>query len=254
MLKISKGVILCGGLGTRLRPLTLVTNKHLLPVYDQIMVIYPLETLKTLGIKDILIVSGGENIGSFTEFLGDGSGYGVNLTYKVQKESGGIAEALGLAKDFIGDETFAVILGDNLFDNKKLKGLGFFPEERACIFLKEVPDPERFGVPVFSEDYSTTRETGETFRIIKIEEKPKKPKNKYAVTGLYFYPSEVFDVISTLKKSERGELEITDVNNYFIEKETLDFKILDSFWCDCGTFDSLLSSSTWAKDNSKLDK
>ena len=245
-----KGVILAGGNGTRLRPLTQVTNKHLLPIYDKPMVIYPIETLKALGVKDILLVSGGEHIGKFTEFLGDGSHFGVNLTYRVQEKAGGIAEALGLAEDFVGDHSVTVILGDNIFDNEKLiddvqqRNL-FLPEDgHACVYLKKVTDPKRFGVPVFCGEGHIT----------KIEEKPDAPKSDFAVTGLYTYPSEVFEVIHTLKPSARGELEVTDLNNYFIEKQRMDFIELDGFWSDAGTFESLLKSSVWAAGRDVLDK
>lgn len=244
MFKLSKGVLLCGGNGTRLRPLTFISNKHLLPVYNKPMILYPLETLKAMGIKDILIISGGENIGSFTEFLGDGTNYGVRLTYRVQKDAGGIAEALGLARQFIGDDaSFSVILGDNIFENTPISIAStneMLEPHHACIFLKEVPDPERFGVPIFDGR-----------RIVGIEEKPKIPKSKYAVTGLYCYPNEVFNVIETLSPSARGEKEITDVNNYFVARETLDYITLplEYYWSDAGTFDSLLNSSNWAKGN-----
>ncbi len=173
-----KGIILAGGNGTRLRPITLVTNKHLLPVYNKPMILFPLNTLKDLGIKDILIVSGGEHIGSFMEFLGDGSEYGVNLTYRIQKEAGGIAQALYLAKDFVKDDNFAVILGDNIFEYSPK------PPKKACSFvLKEVENPSRFGV----------------YHNGKIIEKPTKPKSNLAVTGLYFYTPEIFSFIEKLK-------------------------------------------------------
>ena len=249
-----KGIILAGGNGTRLRPLTYVTNKHLLPIYNKPMILYPLETLKMLGIKDILIVSGGEHIGWFTEFLGDGSVYNVNLTYRVQMEAGGIAEALGLARDFVGSDSATVILGDNIFDNYQISQIipdVDLKEGRACIFLKKVPDPQRFGVPEFAgvegEDWST-------LRISRIVEKPATPPSEYAVTGLYHYPNIVFDVVKGLKPSDRGELEITDVNNYFVENGIMDFLRLDGYWSDAGTFDSLLASANWVKSTLTLDK
>ena len=241
-----KGLILAGGGGTRLKPLTEIMNKHLLPIFNKPMILYPLETLKALGIKDIMIVSGGEHIGKFTDFLGDGSEYNVNLTYRVQKKAGGIAEALGLAEAFIGGEYCVVILGDNIFDNTQITAI--IPEvdldfTKAYVFLKDVHDPQRFGVPEFGTDG----------KILKIEEKPKEPKSFYAVTGLYCYPPEVFDVVKVLKPSARGELEITDVNNYFVGKRSLNNFKLTGFWSDAGTFESLLTASKWVRD-SLLDK
>lgn len=244
-----KGIILAGGGGTRLKPLTGIMNKHLLPVYNKPMILFPLETLKAFGIKDIMIVSGGDHIGWFTDFLGDGSKYNVNLTYRVQRRAGGIAEALGLAKDFVGDEYSVVILGDNIFDNHQITQL--IPEfdldpTKACVFLKDVPDPQRFGVPVFDE-YDPEK-------IIKIDEKPTSPGSTYAVTGLYCYPPEVFDVVPNLVPSARGELEITDVNNYFVDKGLMNCVKLKNFWSDAGTFDSLLSAANWVQSNLSLDK
>ena len=232
-----KGVILCGGKGTRLSPLTDITNKHLLPIYNKPMILFPLETLKSLGVKDILIVTGGEYIGRFAEYLGDGSKFGVNLTYKVQKEANGIAGALGLAESFVGGDKVAVILGDNIFDN--IIFFGSLEDNNACLYIKEVEDPERFGVVNLKEDRT----------IIEIEEKPKEPKSNLAVTGLYVYPPDVFDIIKTLKPSERGELEITDVNNYYIKEGRCKSATITGFWSDAGTFDSLLKSSNWIKEN-----
>jgi glucose-1-phosphate thymidylyltransferase len=226
-----KGIILCGGMGTRLRPLTSVLNKHLLPIYSKPMILYPLSTLKGMGITDILIISGGEHIGSFLEFLGDGSEYGVRFTYKVQKESGGIAQALSLAEDFV-DERFAVILGDNIFE---------YPVEApsACgLVLKEVENPNRFGV----------------YHEGTIIEKPQTPLSKQAVTGLYFYTPEIFDFIKKLKPSARGELEITDVNNWCLENLETKLITYDGFWSDAGTFDSLLLAGNWAKEREEKDK
>lgn len=238
-----KGILLCGGNGTRLRPLTFLQNKHLLPVYDRPMVLYPLSTLISLGIKDILIISGGENIGSFTEFLGDGSKYSVNLTYKVQKEAGGIAEALGLAKDFAGGDSVTVILGDNIFENSGIPNFEV-EENKAYIFTKKVENPQRFGVISLVEEDRIGKPT--------IIEKPTKPVGDQAVVGLYIYPNDVFDVIPTLKKSERGELEVTDINNHFLYQDRCYVKRINDFWSDAGTFDSLLASSIWAKKT--LDK
>lgn len=226
------GVILAGGHGTRLRPLTYITNKHLIAVYNKPMVEYPLQTLISAGMKDILIVSGGENIGSFAEYLKDGANYGVKLTYKVQTEAGGIAQALSLAEDFAQGEDILVILGDNIFAPLKIDP----PEPgNACLWLKEVEKPERFGVAEIKDG-----------KLVGIEEKPTKPKTSLAVTGLYYYPPEVFDFIKTLKPSARGELEITDVNNYFISKDRCEYRLVDNFWSDSGTFESLLTSSLWA--------
>ena len=235
-----KGVILAGGQGTRLRPLTNVTNKHLLPVYDKPMILYPVETLKTAGITDIMIVTGGNHVGRFAEFLGTGDDYGVSLSYKVQKEAGGIAEALGLTRSFVGNDKVLAILGDNIFDNSKIewKNVG---DNDAMIFGKEVEDPERFGVITY--EGKNINEGS----ITSIDEKPKEPKSKIAVVGLYQYPSDVFDFIETLKPSARGELEITDVNNYYLNNKRLKFGNIGGFWSDAGTFDSLFRSSEWAK-------
>lgn len=229
-------------------PATRVVNKHMLPVLNEPMVLYPLETLKTLGVKDILIVSGGNHVGDLAEFLGDGSEYGVELTYKVQKEAGGIAEALGLAKTFTMGQGVYVILGDNFYEKKEIETVNIktsmgltnlSDQDKACVFIKKVSDPKRFGVPEFSgvegEDWST-------LRITKIVEKPSEPQSEYAVTGLYYYPQEVFEVIKTLKPSARGELEITDVNNYFVENGGLNFIDFPGFWSDMGTPESMLAT------------
>lgn len=222
---MKKGVILAGGNGTRLRPLTYVVNKHLLPVYDKPMVLHPIETLKSLGITDILLVSGGEHIGGFAEFLGDGSEYGVKMTYKVQKEAGGIAQALSLAEDFV-DEEFAVVLGDNIFDGKIEA-----PSLPVALVLKEVEDPQRFGV-FDPQTYS-------------IAEKPKTPASSLAVTGLYFYDNTVFDFVKTLTPSARGELEITDVNNWYLGSRPVEIIEHKGFWSDAGTFASLNKASNY---------
>lgn len=234
-----KGVILCGGNGTRLRPLTSIVNKHLLGVYNKPMVLYPLETLKSLGIKNILIVSGGEHIGWFTEFLGDGSDFGVDLTYKVQKGAGGIAEALGLAKDFAGKDKIMVVLGDNIFDNTKIKVPKNLENKEACVFVtKDVDDMKRFGVLFQS------KKSGKRW----ITEKPQDlEESQGAITGLYIYPPDVFDVIETLKPSGRGELEITDVNNHYLNKKLLRDTEFKGFWSDAGTFESLSRASEWAR-------
>ena len=238
-----KGVILAGGNGMRLRPLTLVANKHLLPIYDKPMISYPLETLKKLSIYDIMIISGGEHIGVFAEYLGDGSDFGVHLTYKVQKGAGGIAQALGLAENFANRENIAVILGDNIFENSAIEiPRDYYTVENinnAILFAKEVKDPERFGVINFNADGT----------IDGIEEKPEKPKSNLAVMGLYIYPSNVFEIVKTLKPSKRGELEITDVNNAYVKDKKCQVQIFKGFWSDAGTFDSMLNSSNWIKNS-----
>lgn len=232
---MTKGAILAGGLGTRLKPLTNITNKHLIAVYDKPMILYPLETLVRAGIKDILIVSGREHAGHFIEFLGSGREFGVKLSYKVQDEAGGIAQALLLAEDFADEKPLTVILGDNLFEDNFSKYAENF-RKGARIFLKRVPDPQRFGVPEL-----------ESKQVIKIWEKPKAPPTPYAVTGIYQYDSNVFSVIKKIKPSVRGELEITDVNNAYIKKGQLKAEFVRGFWSDAGTFESLLRASNWAR-------
>jgi len=226
-----KGVILAGGLGTRLYPLTKVTNKHLLPVYDKPMIFYPIQTLINAGITEIMIVTGGNNAGDFLKLIGNGKEFGLgHINYTYQEGEGGIAEALGLAEYWAGGDRICVILGDNIIEKNIVKAVNSYLEQKsgAKILLKEVPDPERFGVPVIEGD-----------RIVKIEEKPKEPKSTYAVTGIYMYDSRVFDIIKTLKPSDRGELEITDVNNAYIEVGELTWDVLDGWWTDAGTFESL---------------
>ena len=236
-----KGVLLAGGMGTRLRPLTHITNKHLVAVYNKPMILYPLESLVKAGIKDILIISGREHAGHFIEFLGSGADFGVNLSYKVQDTAGGIAHALLLAEDFSKNEPITVILGDNIFQQKFDKYVANF-REGAKIFLKKVPDPQRFGVAVVKLK-----------KVIKITEKPKRPLSDLAVTGIYQYDNKVFDIIKTLKPSARGEMEITDVNNHYIKKGQMGAEIVKGFWSDAGTFDSLVRSINWAvKWDSKI--
>ena len=230
-----KGVILAGGLGTRLYPLTKVTNKHLLPVYDKPMIYYPIQTLINAGIDDILIVTGGNNAGDFLRLLGNGKGFGLkHINYTYQEGEGGIAEALGLAEFFASGEKICVVLGDNIIEKNILKAVENFrrQKEGAKILLKEVPDPQRFGVPELKGD-----------RIVRIEEKPKSPKSHYAVIGIYLFDQEVFNAIKTLKPSDRGELEITDVNNLYIEKGLMTWDILEGWWTDAGTFESLLRAN-----------
>jgi glucose-1-phosphate thymidylyltransferase len=230
-----KGVILAGGSGSRLLPMTKVTNKHLLPVYDKPMIYYPLQTLIDTGIKQIMIVSGKGHAGHFLELLGSGKDFGVKFTYEIQEEAGGIAQALGLAEDFADNESVAVILGDNIFEDSFKDSVKDF-NEGAKVFLKEVPDPHRFGVAEVKGD-----------KIIGIEEKPKEPKSNLCITGLYVYDSKVFDIIKTLKPSARGELEITDVNNQYIKQGKMSFAKVNGFWSDAGTIPSLYRASTLIK-------
>jgi len=226
-----KGIILAGGTGSRLLPLTKVTNKHLLPVYDRPMIYYPLQTLIDAGITEIMIVSGRGHAGHFLELLGSGYEFGVRLTYEIQETAGGIAQALGLAARWADDDAVAVILGDNIYEENVRQEISSF-KSGAKIFLKEVPDAHRFGVAELGDG-----------KVLSIEEKPQKPKSHYAVTGLYLYDKDVFQIISTLKPSGRGELEITDVNNAYIWKGMLQYAILKGFWSDAGTFESLLRAS-----------
>lgn len=228
-----KGVIIAGGNGTRLRPLTLVTNKQLLPIYDKPMVLYPLKTLTDMGVTDIMLISNGESIGTFMQFLGDGSDYGANLTYRVQKVAGGIAQAVGLAKDFVGDEQFVVILGDNIYGSSPI------PPKGCGIVVKKVTDPNRFGVLV-REGATADEPLKNKLRII---EKPKEFVSDEAVTGLYFYTPDVFGFIETMKPSARGEMEITDVNNYCLENNPTEIILFEDFWADAGTPDALLGIS-----------
>jgi glucose-1-phosphate thymidylyltransferase len=231
-----KGVILAGGTGSRLYPLTKVTNKHLLPVYDKPMIYYPIRTLVNAGIKEIMIVSGKGHAGHFLELLGSGSELGIRLTYEIQDEAGGIAQALGLAEDFADNGPITMILGDNIFQDNIMKSVNSFTSG-AKIFLKEVRDAHRFGVAEISGK-----------RIISIEEKPKVPKSNLAVTGLYIYDSRVFKIIRNLKPSGRGELEITDVNNAYVRMGEMEYSLLEGFWSDAGTFESLFRASELVKN------
>lgn len=232
-----KGVILAGGTGSRLLPLTKVTNKHLLPIYDRPMIYYPLQTLLDAGIGEIMIVSGRGHAGHFLELLGSGEDWGARFTYQIQEHAGGIAQALGLVERWVDDEDITVILGDNIFQDTIKDTVQSF-RSGAHIFLKEVPDAQRFGVAEIKGN-----------QIISIEEKPIKPRSKYAVTGLYIYDASVFSVIKTLKPSGRGELEITEVNNEYIRREKIEFTVLDGFWSDAGTFDSLWKASVLVKES-----
>jgi glucose-1-phosphate thymidylyltransferase len=226
-----KGVILAGGLGTRLLPLTRVTNKHLLPVYDRPMIFYPIQTLVNAGITDILLVTGGHNAGDFLRLLGNGRDFGLkHINYTYQEGEEGIADALRLAEHFADGQPICVVLGDNIIETNIVQACEKFKQESqgAHIILKEVPDPERFGVPVFDGD-----------RIARVEEKPKVPKSRYAVIGIYMYDETVFDRIRKLKPSGRGEFEITDVNNQYLADGALTYSILNGWWTDAGTFESL---------------
>ncbi len=235
-----KGIILAGGSGTRLLPLTKVTNKHLLPVYNKPMIYYPIGTLKYAGITDILIISGKGHAGHFLDLLGSGSDFGVNFSYEIQEEAGGIAQALGLAERFADNDAVAVILGDNIFQSKKeiARGISVFKNNPrgAKIFLKSVSDAHRFGVATVRGD-----------RVLEIIEKPAKPKSPYAVTGLYLYDEKVFSIIKELKPSKRGELEITDVNNRYIKWNEMKYSIIKEEWTDAGTFPSLLRAGVLVK-------
>lgn len=229
-----KGVILAGGLGTRLHPLTKITNKHLLPVYNKPMILYPLETLKRSGIREIMVVCGREHAGHFMNFLGSGAEYGVKLSYALQDtNNGGISDALLSAEDFADRNSIAVILGDNIFEDDFAKPIGAF-QGGAAVFLKKVQNPERFGVAVFDRSGK---------KLIAIEEKPKKPKSSFAQTGFYLYDFNIFSYIKKLKPSPRGELEITDANTIYLQRDELSFFIVAGGWYDAGTCDSLLAAS-----------
>jgi len=235
-----KGVVLAGGLGTRLYPLTKVTNKHLLPVYDQPMIYYPIRALINAGIDDIMIVTGGNSAGDILRLLGNGKEFGLkHLSYAYQEGEGGIADALSLVRHFADDQPICVVLGDNIIEGNIRSACESYREQGkgAKILLKKVHDPERFGVPELDGD-----------RVLRIEEKPKEPKSDFAVVGIYFYDATVFDVIETLVPSDRGELEITDVNNYYIERNEMTWNALDGWWTDAGTFESLLRASNLIAD------
>jgi len=242
-----KGVVLAGGLGTRLYPLTKVTNKHLLPIYDKPMVYYPIQTLVDAGITDILLVTGGTSAGDFLRLIGNGKDFGLShINYTYQEGEGGIAAALALAEHFAEDDKIVVILGDNVLEQSIGDAVREFEKQErgAKIFLKEVPDPERFGVPHIKDG-----------KVLKIDEKPKKPASQYAVIGVYMYDNQVFDIVKTLKPSARGELEITDVNNAYIEQGTMTYAIVDGWWADAGTsFDSLLKATRLVAEKSKKEK
>jgi glucose-1-phosphate thymidylyltransferase len=225
-----KGVILAGGTGSRLQPLTKVTNKHLLPVGRQPMIYYPIEKLTKAGITEILIVTGTEHMGSMVNLLGSGKDFGCNFTYKVQDEAGGIAQALSLAENFAKDSSLAVLLGDNIFEDKLIPYLNAFLElgKGSMILGKEVEFPQRFGVAEVSGE-----------QVLSITEKPESPKSSIAVTGVYFYDNNVFDIIRACTPSDRNELEITDVNNIYISQKKMHFRLMKGWWSDAGTFESL---------------
>jgi glucose-1-phosphate thymidylyltransferase len=230
-----KGVVLAGGLGTRLRPLTSVTNKHLLPVYDQPMIYYPIQTLVNAGITDIMIVTGGNSAGDFLRLLGNGKAFGLkHINYTYQEGEGGIAEALSLVEHFAADDPVCVVLGDNIIEGNIAEAVRSYRQQGkgARIMLKKVSDPERFGVPELEGN-----------RVLKIEEKPSAPKSEFAVIGIYMYDAEVYKIIRTLKPSGRGELEITDVNNAYIARGEMTWEELEGWWTDAGTFESLLYAS-----------
>jgi len=230
-----KGVVLAGGLGSRLRPLTAVTNKHLLPVYDQPMIYYPVQTLVNAGITDIMIVTGGNSAGDFLKLLGNGKAFGLkHLNYTYQEGEGGIAEALSLVEHFSAGDPVCVVLGDNIIEGNIAAAVRAYRHQGkgAKIILKRVPDPQRFGVPEL-----------DGHNVLRIEEKPEFPKSEYAVIGIYMYDGEVYDIIRTLKPSGRGELEITDVNNAYIDRTEMTWEKLEGWWTDAGTFESLLRAS-----------
>ncbi|HVN97888.1 MAG TPA: sugar phosphate nucleotidyltransferase [Syntrophorhabdaceae bacterium] len=230
-----KGIILAGGLGTRLHPLTKITNKHLLPVYNKPMIYYPIEALINAGITDIMIVTGGNHAGDFLRLMGNGKEFGLqHINYTYQEGEGGIADALSLAEYFADGEPICVILGDNIIEKNIIKAVNDFQKQKkgAKILLKEVPDPERFGVAEIEKG-----------KLINIVEKPKRPKSNLAVIGIYLYDGRVFDIVKTLKPSDRGELEITDVNNAYVREGLMSWEMLEGWWTDAGTFESLLRAS-----------
>jgi glucose-1-phosphate thymidylyltransferase len=231
-----KGVLICGGSGTRLRPLTDITNKSLLPVYDKPLMVYPLEMLVAAGMQEIVVISGNEHIDQMASFLGSGARFNCKLTYRVQDEPKGIAQALGLAESFVDGDSVCAVLGDNIFFDNVAPVISAF-EKGGHIFLKEVSDPARFGVAEVNGD-----------KVVSIEEKPTQPKSNLAQTGLYLYDARCFDVIRTLKPSARGELEITDVTKWYLEQGELTATTLQDEWIDAGTFDSLLKAAVTVRD------
>jgi len=235
-----KGVVLAGGKGSRLYPLTRVTNKHLLPVYDQPMIYYPIQTLVNAGITDIMIVTGGNSAGDFLKLLGNGKAFGLkHLNYTYQEGEGGIAQALALVEHFAGGDPVCVVLGDNIIEGNIAAAARAYRHQGggAKIILKKVPDPDRFGVPELDGK-----------RVLHIQEKPESPKSDYAVIGIYMYDGEVYDIIRTLKPSGRGELEITDVNNAYIKRDEMTWEELEGWWTDAGTFESLFRANQLVRE------
>ncbi|MCL2110497.1 sugar phosphate nucleotidyltransferase [Microgenomates group bacterium] len=232
-----KGIILAGGAGTRLRPLTKITSKQLLPVYDKPMVFYPLETLKAAGITDILFIIAPSNSGDFLNLLGSGNEFGCDFTYEIQDSPDGIAQAFLIGEKFIGNDEVTLILGDNLFEDDFSEAIDSF-ETGARVFAKKVSDAQRFGVVDFDDEFKAKH----------IEEKPKNPKSDYAVTGLYVYDNTVIEKAKSLAPSARGELEITDINNLYLEEGTLDVRLVNGRWLDCGTMESLYEATTMMRE------
>lgn len=237
-----KGIILAGGHGTRLQPMTLVTNKHLLPVYDRPMIYHPIETLVSAGVRDVMILTGVDHSGDFVNLLGNGSKFGASFTYRTQEGAGGIAEALGLCRGFVGEEPMVVILGDNIFEDGIKRQVEDYQKDHghAMVFLKKVPDPTRFGVATVKNGI-----------VEKIVEKPERPESDLAVTGLYFYNASVWHVLENLKPSARGELEITDVNNWYVRNAAMKYKIVKGFWSDAGTIESLFKASRHLRERAR---
>ena len=242
-----KGVVLAGGLGSRLHPLTKVTNKHLLPIYDRPMIHYPIRTLVKAGITDIMIVTGGQHAGEFLRLLGDGKEFGLSqLHYAYQEGEEGIAKALSLARAFVGGDKVCTILGDNILQDDIAPQVRAFADSSlgAYLFLKEIDDPQRFGVAVFDNNR----------RLQAVEEKPPNPKSNFAVIGVYLYNASVFDVIDTLRPSRRGEYEITDVSNYYISKGIADYHVITGWWSDAGTFESLYRAGALVREKALPDR
>lgn len=238
-----KGIILAGGKGTRLRPLTKVTSKQLLPIYNKPMIYFPLETLINAGIKDILIIVAPDHAGDFLKLLGSGKDFGCDFSYEVQEEARGLADAFLIGEDFIGDENVAMILGDNLFDDDFSNSIKTF-ETGGRVFAKKVPDPERFGVVEFDDQK----------KVVSIVEKPEKPKSEYAVTGLYIYDNTVVEKAKSLKPSARNEIEITDLNNLYLKEGTLDVAFVNGQWLDTGTFEAMYQATNFIRDRQLRSK
>lgn len=232
-----KGIILAGGSGTRLRPLTKVTSKQLLPLYDQPMIYYPLQTLVTAGIRDILIIIAPDHAGDFLKLLGSGKDFGCKFSYEIQDSPDGLAQAFIIGQNFIGDDCVTLILGDNIYEDDFSSAITSFVSG-GRVFIKEVPDPERFGVAEFDQNQ----------KVISIEEKPKTPKSKYAVTGLYIYDNSVVQKVTSLQPSSRGELEITDLNNVYLKEGNLDVAFVTGEWFDTGTFESLYAATAFVRN------